>query len=203
MSRPGTSQSLRTSLPMSMHDGDASTSGLGFGVHGASMGLGTRAMSASAAGSLRRSTGYVRPMDFVGTDTFRGTNASSTASRMSLYSKNGGEVGLDNTCNVLRVESPITGDLLVTPLARNRAGVRDPVSGTPMRYHGEMAVLQTPGAGNQLQRHRKFYITKDVDITIQTLRNTTKVSKYTNEKVGTAGTPTGIDPALQFYQSSR
>jgi hypothetical protein len=59
-------------------------------------------------------------MDFVGTDTFRGTSASSTASRMSLYSKNGGEVGLDNTCNVLRVESPISGDLLVTPLARNR-----------------------------------------------------------------------------------
>jgi hypothetical protein len=56
-----------------------------------------------------------------------------------------------------------------------RATVRDPVSGTPMRFHGEMAVLQTPGAGNQLMRHRKFYITKDVDITIQTLRNTTKV----------------------------
>lgn len=60
--------------------------------------------------------------------------------------------------------------------------MRDPVSGTPMRYHGEMAVLQTPGAGNQLQRHRKFYITKDVDITIQTLRNTTKVGRTTGRR---------------------
>ncbi|KAG2454380.1 hypothetical protein HYH02_001403 [Chlamydomonas schloesseri] len=163
--------------------------------------MGARAQS--AASSLRRSTGSIRPMDFVGTDTFRGTSASSTASRMSLYSKNGGEVGLDNTCNVLRVESPISGDLLVAPLARNWGNVRDPVSGTPMRFHGEMAVLQTPGAGNQLMRHRNFYITKDVDITIQTLRSTTKVNKYTNEKVGTAGTPTGIDPSLMLYQSRR
>ncbi len=30
-----------------------------------------------------------------------------------------------------------------------------------------------------------------------------QVSKYTNEKVGTAGTPTGMDPALLFYQGRR
>ncbi|KXZ46264.1 hypothetical protein GPECTOR_45g134 [Gonium pectorale] len=122
---------------------------------------------------------------------------------MSLYSKNGGDVALDNTGVVLRVESPISGDLLVTPVAKNSAGVRDPVAGTTMRYEGGSAVLQTPGDANALMRSRRFYIDKDVDITIQTLRATTKVSKYTNEKVGTAGTPTGMDPALLFYHGRR
>lgn len=45
----------------------------------------------------------------------------------------------------------------------------------------------------QAQVHsRRFYLTKDVDITIATLRATTRVSEQTtNEKLGTAGTSTG------------
>lgn len=35
------------------------------------------------------------------------------------------------------------------------------------------------------------------------LRNTTKVNRYTNEKVGTAGTPTGMDSTLVAYQSAK
>ncbi|EFJ41195.1 hypothetical protein VOLCADRAFT_98857 [Volvox carteri f. nagariensis] len=146
-----------------------------------------------------------RGMDCVGMDTFRGTTGLNvtSSSRISLYSKNGGNVTLDNTEVVLRVESPISGDLLVAPVAKNKSGVRDPVSGTPMRYEGDSAILQTPGAANQFMRTRKFYIDKDIDVTIQTLRNTTKVNRNTNEKVGTAGTPTGMDPALLFYQGRR
>ncbi|GLC39780.1 hypothetical protein PLESTF_000883300 [Pleodorina starrii] len=145
-----------------------------------------------------------RGMDCVGMDTFRGTTGmNTTASRASLYGKNAGDVSLDNTGVVLRVESPISGDLLVAPVVKNRSGVRDPVSGTPMRYEGDSAIVQTPAAANHLMRTRKFYIDKDVDITIQTLRSTTKVNRNTNERVGTAGTATGMDPALLFYQSRR
>ena len=35
------------------------------------------------------------------------------------------------------------------------------------------------------------------------LRNTNKVSRYTNEKVGTSGTPTGMDSTLVSYQAAR
>ncbi len=117
-------------------------------------------------------------MDFLGKDTFRGTTHSSTASRLSLYSKNGGEVSVDNTSVVYRVESPVSGNLLVTPISQKQPGVKDPISGTPMRYHGSSAVIQTPGQINQFARSRKFYMTKDVNVSIQTLRNTTKASAY-------------------------
>lgn len=139
-------------------------------------------------------------MGSVGRDTFRGT-FGSTASRQSLYSKNGGERSPDNTCTMYRVESPVSGNLLITPLSRNRPSVRDPISGTPMRYCGNVAVVTTPGQVNQFSRCRRFFISRDVDVTIQTLRNTTKVSKYTNERVGTAGTPTGMDRTLQVYKN--
>ncbi|KAG2487009.1 hypothetical protein HYH03_014380 [Edaphochlamys debaryana] len=160
-------------------------------------------MGSIASHKSRNPWDHLRPLDTVGLDTFRGTGMNSTASRMSLYSKNGGDVRVDNTGVVMRVESPVSGDLLITPVAKNRPGVKDPVAGTPMRYHGGTALLQTPATNNQFLRTRKFYITKDVDITIQTLRNTTKVNRFTNEKVGTAGTPTGMDPALLFYQGCR
>lgn len=58
-------------------------------------------------------------MDSFGRDTFRGS-MNSTASRLSLYSKNGGERTLDTTGVVYRVGSPVSGNLLVTPIARNR-----------------------------------------------------------------------------------
>lgn len=48
-----------------------------------------------------------------------------------------------------------------------------------MRYEGDAAIVKTPGEANQFMRSRKFYIDKDIDITIQTLRSTTKVSQQT------------------------
>jgi hypothetical protein len=38
---------------------------------------------------------------------------------------------------------------------------------------------------------RSFYLTKDVDIAIATLRATNTVGSTTNEKIGTAGAATG------------
>jgi hypothetical protein len=38
---------------------------------------------------------------------------------------------------------------------------------------------------------RKFFLTKDIDIAIATLRATKTVSDKTNEKIGTSGTATG------------
>ena len=46
--------------------------------------------------------------------------------------------------------------------------------------------MTTPVLRQELKHTKKFHITKDVDITIQILRNTTGVSKATNEKVGRA-----------------
>jgi len=58
-------------------------------------------------------------------------------------------------------------------------------AGTTLRFDGDHAAVTTPVLRQELKYTKKFYITKDVDITIQTLRNTTGVSRATNEKVGT------------------
>lgn len=125
----------------------------------------------------------------LGTDTFRGT-ANSTLMRTALYNKNGGDIDVHKS-GLLRLESPISGNLLVSTASAQQK-LRDPISGTNLRYAGGHAVVTTHAMKQELVCSRKFYVTKDVDITIQTLRNTTKVSRYTNEKVGTAGTPTGL-----------
>jgi hypothetical protein len=44
---------------------------------------------------------------------------------------------------------------------------------------------------------RNFYLRNDADITIAMLRKTNTVTRYTNEKIGTAGQPTGLDKTLQ------
>lgn len=51
-----------------------------------------------------------------------------------------------------------------------------------LRAHRSMHVQR-----QQLPKTKKFYITRDVDITIQTLRNTTRVTPQTNEKVRAGG----------------
>eukprot|EP00882_Tetradesmus_deserticola_P028624 GHRQ01031892.1.p1 GENE.GHRQ01031892.1~~GHRQ01031892.1.p1 ORF type:complete len:108 (-),score=25.89 GHRQ01031892.1:354-677(-) len=44
---------------------------------------------------------------------------------------------------------------------------------------------------------RNFYLRSDAGITIAMLRKTNKVTRFTNEKIGTAGQPTGLDRTLQ------
>ncbi len=87
----------------------------------------------------------------------------------------GGDIALDNTCTCLRVDSPLSGDLLVAPVAKNLVGVRDPVAGCRLRREGDTAIPETIGAKMPFMRSRRFYISKDVDVIIQTLRETTKV----------------------------
>lgn len=116
-----------------------------------------------------------------------------------LYEKNAGEYTIDKI-GLTRTNSAVSGNLLVSTVNKNRSGVRDPMSGTPLRYVGAQARVTTPMAKQQMLYSRSFYLTKDVDISIQTLRNTTKVSRYTNEKVGTAGSPTGLDQKLTAYK---
>ncbi|KAF5829687.1 hypothetical protein DUNSADRAFT_15662 [Dunaliella salina] len=102
---------------------------------------------------------------------------------------------IDRT-QLVRTESPISGSLLVSNGSVNQA-VRDPMTGTTLKFNGGHAAVTTPALRQELKHTKKFYITKDVDITIQMLRNTTGVSRATNEKIGTAGTSTGVGGLFQ------
>uniref|UniRef100_A0A7R9VH70 Uncharacterized protein n=1 Tax=Chlamydomonas euryale TaxID=1486919 RepID=A0A7R9VH70_9CHLO len=126
-----------------------------------------------------------------GTDTFRGV-AGASLLRSTLYSKNPGETSIDRS-GLVRTESPISGNLLIST---GKHAVKDPIAGCTLNFLGDRAITAAPAQKQQMLHSRNLYLTKDIDVTIQTLRNTTKVSKYTNERVGTAGTPTGL-PAWQ------
>eukprot|EP00798_Chlamydomonas_sp_ICE-L_P020962 gene20962-27817_t len=78
--------------------------------------------------------------------------------------------------------------------------IRDPIAGCNLRLNGDRASVTTPASKQNMAFSKKLYTTKDVDVTIATLRATTKVSRYTNEKVGTAGTPTGLDTRIGSYK---
>lgn len=67
---------------------------------------------------------------------------------------------------------------------------------TPVYQHPPQSSVWC--AGQHLQVHaRTFYLRRDYDITVAMLRKTNKVTRYTNEKIGTAGQPTGLDRTLQ------
>jgi len=132
----------------------------------------------------------------VGNDTFRGT-LGSTLLRTELYQKNFGNTTIDRS-GLVRTDSPVSGNLLLSTKSKTHK-IRDPIAGCTLKYVGAQATVTAPVQKQQMQFSKQFYLTKDVDITIQTLRNTTKVNRYTNEKVGTAGTPTGLDKVLTAY----
>lgn len=117
----------------------------------------------------------------VGTNTFRGTRGS-TFLRETLYAKNEGSYATDSQ-QLRRTDSPISGNLLVSRESMSRK-LKDPISGTLLRYSGGRAQVTAPLMKQELNRSKEFYLTRDIDVTIQQLRNTTKVSRYTNEKVG-------------------
>lgn len=121
--------------------------------------------------------------------------------RSTLYAKNTGTIE-ENKNGLLRVDSPVSGHLLVQTTSVSRA-TRDPISGTVLKHENRGATVTAPAQTQQLLHSRKFHVQKDVDVTIQTLRNTTKISRYTNEKVGTSGTPTGVDRSLILYQEAQ
>lgn len=145
-------------------------------------------------------------------NTFMPRMSASTYFRTQLYDKNSGSTSSIHASGLMKMSSPISGELLVSPAITSspmsesaggvpcRAGVRDPIAGCVLHLEGQRAIVTFPIQKQQLIRTRGFYLTKDIDNTIQTLRSTTKVNRYTNEKVGTAGTPTGLDNTL--YKSA-
>lgn len=134
----------------------------------------------------------------LGKDTFRGVGPDSTMLRTELYNKNEGHHTVKHD-GLARTESAVSGNILVSAHQR-KDKIRDPIAGCSLRIHGDRATVTAPATKQQFAFSKKFYNTKDIDLTIQTLRNTTKFNRYTNEKVGTAGTPTGMDKRLTTYE---
>jgi hypothetical protein len=85
----------------------------------------------------------------------------------------------------------------------NMNSVRDPISGAVLALHGGAAApAPPPPRVRQPQVHtRTFFLGSALDVAIQQLRSCPAVSRCTNEKVCTAGTPTGVGPALRGRQA--
>lgn len=132
-------------------------------------------------------------------DTFRGTLNASLL-RSTLYQKNAGVVE-HLTSELVHVESPVSG-VMLTSTGSRKNNIRDPICGAVLHYDNTIATVTAPVRKQQMLHSRKFFLTKDVDLTIQTLRSTTKINRFTNEKVGTAGTPTGLDTTLIAYKKA-
>lgn len=128
-------------------------------------------------------------MSNLGSETFRGTLGASML-RTTLYSKNGGERSLLSS-GVERFASPVSGNIFVTPDAGRGTPYIDPITGTTFYPSGGSVAITQPVVKQQMRYSHKFNLTKDVDVFIQTLRNTTKFSRFTGERIGTAGTRTG------------
>jgi hypothetical protein len=84
-----------------------------------------------------------RPLQ-LGTDTFKGITAGSSASglRSAFYGKTMGEVELQR--DLLNVQSPISGSTLTAPNSQQHGVVRDPITGTPLRLSCGHAKIVTP-----------------------------------------------------------
>ncbi|KAF6264525.1 hypothetical protein COO60DRAFT_1281807 [Scenedesmus sp. NREL 46B-D3] len=137
-----------------------------------------------------------RPLQ-LGNDTFRGLAGGSSASglRTAFYGKTMGEVELQK--DLLCVQSPISGSTLTAANSLQHGTVRDPITGTLLRLSCGHAEIVMPVMRQQQVHARTFYLRRDYDITVAMLRKTNKVTRYTNEKIGTAGQPTGLDRTLQ------
>jgi hypothetical protein len=126
----------------------------------------------------------------LGTDTFRGTGSLGT--RLLFWGKTAGQK--DEQSGLLKVASPISGHTLTVPDGsgpNHHAAIKDPITGTVLRLAARQAQVVTPVIAQPQVYSRKFYLDKDVDIAIATLRATNSVSDKTNEKLGTSGTATG------------
>eukprot|EP00955_Chlamydomonas_euryale_P113340 366212-Chlamydomonas_euryale.AAC.4 len=98
-----------------------------------------------------------------GTDTFRGV-AGASLLRSTLYSKNPGETSIDRS-GLVRTESPISGNLLIST---GKHAVKDPIAGCTLNFLGDRAITAAPAQKQQMLHSRNLYLTKDIDVTIQT-----------------------------------
>jgi hypothetical protein len=135
-----------------------------------------------------------------GMDTFRSSGGSLGMQTWSaLYSKNEGVLTVERD-GLATFDSPITGGTLVAAHLSNN-NMRDPISGTTMKVQSGKVVVTAPCRKQNRVHSRSFYVTTDVDVTIQEIRMTKNFSSKTNEKIGTAGKMTGMDGRLQMTTS--
>ncbi len=106
------------------------------------------------------------PVALVGMDTFRGGEAGSTLFRTQLYDKTNKETTTDRS-GITRTASPISGNLLISSASASK-DLKDPIAGTTLRRQGGKATVTAPVQKQQFLNSRKFYLTRDVDVTIQT-----------------------------------
>eukprot|EP00877_Chromochloris_zofingiensis_P014920 jgi/Chrzof1/9682/Cz04g12010.t1 len=96
----------------------------------------------------------------------------------------------------MTLHSPVSGSTLTAPDSVKCTAVKDPITGTTLTTDSGFAQVTAPVMEQPLRFARSFYLRKDIDITIQQIRSTNKVNRHTNEKIGTAGSPTGLDRTL-------
>lgn len=97
---------------------------------------------------------------------------------------------------LMTLHSPVSGSTLTAPDSVKCTAVKDPITGTTLTTDSGFAQVTAPVMEQPLRFARSFYLRKDIDITIQQIRSTNKVNRHTNEKIGTAGSPTGLDRTL-------
>lgn len=119
--------------------------------------------------------------------------------RNTIFGKTLGEV--ERVSGGLTLRSPVSGATLTcqAPTAgsvRRAVTVRDPVSGTVLRLSGSRAHVTAPVLRQRQVHARTFHITRDIDVAIALLREARGFGRATNEKLGTAGTPTGLAKEL-------
>jgi len=93
--------------------------------------------------------------------------------------------------------SPVSGATLTT--LDPKAVLRDPITGTHLVVRGGRAEVLNPHRRSAFLRDRSHFVCDEARCTAQQQRATWRTTgrSGTNEKVGTAGTPTGVDPALR------
>lgn len=138
--------------------------------------------------------GSTRSQVTLGSDTFR-SGLTGSCARSELFFKCPGDIESYRD-GLVRVQSPISGSILATT-TRCKLSVQDPITGTTLKLDQGQAQVTAPAQKQALVHSRRFRLVRDVDVTIQTLRNTKHVNRNTNEKIGTAGTPTGMDKLQQ------
>ena len=132
-------------------------------------------------------------------ESFQPGSSLSSYFRTQLFNKTDGLVNEDKSSGgqLMRCSSPISGaSLQLRPSSQRQSYVKDPISGATLKIEGRTAKISLPMQKQPFVRSRTLYLRTDVENTINTLRNTTKISRNTNEKIGTAGTPTGRNDPL-------
>jgi hypothetical protein len=79
---------------------------------------------------------------------------------------------------------------------RAPAAVQDPISGALLSVSGGRAAPAARRIKHPQPYSRRLYLANPLDVAIHQLRNCPTVSRGTNEKIGTAGAATGVDPVL-------